>query len=102
MPEVLEVNKYKDFLKSKFKNNNINQINILNGRYKKHGPFNYYKELVKSLPVKLLTIDTKGKFLYMKLSNNFILTVTLGLMGGWVYKNSSNNSYDFPMLIDYL
>ena len=47
MPEVLEVKKYKDFLKNKFKNNNINSINILNGRYKKHGPFNYYKELTK-------------------------------------------------------
>ena len=102
MPEVIEVKKYKDFLKSKFKNNNINQINILNGRYKKHGPFNYYKELLKTLPFKVLTIDTKGKFLYMKLSNNFILTVTLGLSGGWVYKNNSNNKYDFPMLVDYL
>lgn len=102
MPEVIEVKKYKDFLKSKFKNNNINKINILNGRYKKHGPFNYYKELLKTLPFKVLTIDTKGKFLYMKLSNNFILTVTLGLSGGWVYKNSSNNKYDFPMLVDYL
>lgn len=102
MPEVIEVKKYKDFLKSKFKNNNIISINILNGRYKKHGPFNYYKELVKSLPFKVLTIDTKGKFLYMKLSNNFIITVTLGLSGGWVYKNNSNNHYDFPMLVDYL
>jgi endonuclease-8 len=102
MPEVIEVKKYKDFLKSKFKNNNIISINILNGRYKKHGPFNYYKELVKTLPFKVLSIDTKGKFLYMKLSNNFIITVTLGLSGGWVYKNSSNNKYDFPMLVDYL
>ncbi len=102
MPEVIEVKKYKDFLKRKFKNNAIIDINILNGRYKKYGPFNYYKDLVKSLPFKVLTIDTKGKFLYMKLSNNFILGITLGLSGGWVYKNSSNNHYDFPMLVDYL
>jgi len=101
MPEVLEVKKYKDFLKNKFKNNNINSINILNGRYKKHGPFNYYKDLVKRLPFKVLSIDTKGKFLYMKLSNNFIITFTLGLSGGWVYKNNSNRYY-FPMLVDYL
>lgn len=102
MPEVIEVKKYKDFLKSKFKDNNIIKINILNGRYKKHGPFNYYKELTKLLPFKVLTIDTKGKFLYMKLSNNFIITVTLGLSGGWVYKNNKNDDYDFPILVDYL
>lgn len=102
MPEVIEVKKYKDFLKRKFKNNAIIDINILNGRYKKYGPFNYYKDLVKSLPFKVLTIDTKGKFLYMKLSNNFILGITLGLSGGWVYKNNKNNHYDFPMLVDYL
>jgi len=102
MPEVIEVKKYKKFLKSKFKNNNIIKINILNGRYKKHGPFNYYKELTKLLPFNVLTIDTKGKFLYMKLSNNFILTFTLGLSGGWVYKNNKNDDYDFPILVDYL
>jgi formamidopyrimidine-DNA glycosylase len=38
----------------------------------------------------------------MKLSNNFILGITLGLSGGWVYKSNSNNHYNFPMLVDYL
>lgn len=38
----------------------------------------------------------------MKLSNNFILTFTLGLSGGWVYKNNKNDDYYFPMLVDYL
>jgi formamidopyrimidine-DNA glycosylase len=37
----------------------------------------------------------------MKLSNNFIITVTLGLSGGWVYKNKYG-TYDFPILVDYL
>jgi len=41
MPEINEVRKYADFIKKKIKNNSITNINILNGRYKKHGPFEH-------------------------------------------------------------
>jgi hypothetical protein len=42
MPEINEVRQYADFLLSKLKKDNILEINILNGRYKKHGPFENY------------------------------------------------------------
>jgi formamidopyrimidine-DNA glycosylase len=70
MPEINEVRQYADFLNSKLKNKNIIQFNILNGRYKKHGPFENYNELIKNTPIKVIDIKTKGKFLYMILSNN--------------------------------
>lgn len=120
MPEVVEIRKYADFLKSKMKGKFISKINILNGRYKKHGPFELYKEISKNLPLKVKDIKTKGKFLYIILKNSkniatadnntptFYIFTTLGLSGGWVYKSQSSKthqstqSYKFPILIDYV
>ena len=64
MPEVVEVRKYADFLNKILKNKNIIEINILQGRYKKYGPIERYNQLKDKLPIKVLDIKTKGKFLY--------------------------------------
>jgi len=50
MPEIVEIRKYADFIKNKIKNSNLNSIKILKGRYKTHGPFDKYNELIKKLP----------------------------------------------------
>ena len=101
MPEVVEIRKYADFLKSKMKGKFINEINIKNGRYKKHKPFALYNEISKNLPLKVIDIKTKGKFLYIILDKSFYIFSTLGLSGGWVYKSLSDK-YKFPILIDYM
>jgi len=100
MPEVVEIRKYADFLKSKLKNKYIEKINILQGRYKKHKPFNLYKEISKELPLKVIDIKTKGKFLYIVFEKNYYLLSTLGLSGGWLYKN--NNIIKFPLEMNYI
>ena len=77
MPEINEVRRYADFIKSKLKT--IKEINIINGRYKKHGPFPLYNELKKDLPINIVDIKTKGKFMYMILEylnfNNFFFLI---------------------------
>ncbi len=65
MPEVIEVLKYADFLSTKLKNKEITEINVLNGRYKKHGDFEHLDSLRNALPQKVIDIETKGKFLYI-------------------------------------
>jgi formamidopyrimidine-DNA glycosylase len=117
MPEVIEIKKYADFLKKHLKNKNIEEFNIKKGRYKKHGPFNLYDTLRENIPIKVIDIKTKGKFLYIILDKNFYIFSTLGLTGGWVfYKNSNNsinltlnnkillkeNRFKFPKMIDYI
>lgn len=102
MPEINEVRRYADFLKSKLINKNITEINIINGRYKKHGPFPLYKELIKDLPVKVLDIKTKGKFMYMILSDGYFLFATLGLSGGWVYQENKTKKFLHPVILEYL
>jgi len=100
MPEIVEVRKTKDFLKKIMKNKYIKSINILKGRYKTHKPFELYYKLRNNLPLKVLDIKTKGKFMYFVLEHDFYIFSTLGLRGGWTYK--LNNVYKFPKLLDYI
>ena len=102
MPEVIEVLKYRDFLLKKLKNKFINKINILQGKYKKHGPFDLYNIICKELPLKVIDIKTKGKFLYFILEKNFYIFSTLGLSGGWTYLSNSSSEYELPLLVNYI
>ena len=98
MPEVVEVRKYADFLNKILKNKNIIEINILKGRYKKYGPFELYNQLKDKLPIKIIDIKTKGKFLYFILEDDYYIFSTLGLRGGWTYK--LNEKYQFTTLVN--
>ncbi len=112
MPEVVEIKKYSIFLKKILKNKYITKITIKKGRYKTHGPFPLYKKINKILPLKVIDIKTKGKFLYFILENSYYIFSTLGLHGGWTYckkdnknkKNKKNKTkkFIFPKLIDYI
>ena len=116
MPEVVEIRKYADFLSDKFKNKKINAIKILKGRYKTHEPFELYYGLTDKLPLKVLDVKTKGKFLYMVLEDDYYIFSTLGLHGGWVWLNNKNqnekvnnefikenvNKFQFDKMLDYV
>lgn len=100
MPEIKEIQKFADFIKLKLKNENVLDIKILNGRYKKHGPFENYDKIKKSLPLKLLNIKTKGKLLYMIFQDDFYMFNALGLNGGWCYLKNGTNNYEFSENLD--
>jgi endonuclease-8 len=102
MPEINEVRKYSNFIISKLKNKSITHINILNGRYKKHGPFQNYSHLVNHLPLKIIDVKTKGKFMYIKFEHNLYLFSTLGLSGGWIFKKSETSKVEHPTILEYL
>uniref|UniRef100_A0A6C0KY23 DNA-(apurinic or apyrimidinic site) lyase n=1 Tax=viral metagenome TaxID=1070528 RepID=A0A6C0KY23_9ZZZZ len=101
MPEVIEILKYADFLRTKLKHNNITEVNILNGRYKKHGDFKNLDELKKALPQKVKHIDTKGKFLYIEFENGMYLFSSLGLSGGWLWQ-SNDDKIQFGHTLKYI
>ncbi len=110
MPEVIEVREYADFCNKYIKNKKLKSIKILNGRYKKHGPFNGFNSLLKKLPLKVIETQNKGKFMYISLKDKEVdddssfgdaatlrtegsskvdpiyIGVTLGLSGGWFFK----------------
>ena len=103
MPEVIEVLKYADFLRTKLKNNKITEVNVINGRYKKHADsLENLQVLKEALPIKVSNIETKGKFLYLQFDKpNLYLFSTLGLSGGWLYK-SKEGKVQFGHLLKYI
>ena len=83
MPEGPEVKKQSEYLNNFFKNNKINNINILNGRYTKKFPTGF-KEIV--YPLNIISVKTKGKFIYFLTKNHVSIWNTLGMSGYWSLK----------------
>ena len=132
MPEAVEVRKFADILETNILGKTITHINILKGRYHTHKkPFEGYDILIKSLPLKIESIHTKGKFTYMTLVserkekeketkkiNTFYLFNTLGLTGGWTLKSDKKtdfakcnhcnymevgqDTFTFPSILEYI
>lgn len=84
MPEVIELRKYRDFLKKHAQGATLTHVQILKGRYKNHGPFQGYADTAKSLPLTIRDITVHGKLMWWTFSNGMILVITLGLTGGWI------------------
>lgn len=93
MPEIIEVKKYADFIRKILLNKILLNISIINGRYKKHGPFDFYKKFKSNLPSKIINIGTKGKLMYISFYNDYHIIVTLGLSGGWLIYNKKTSYY---------
>lgn len=93
MPEVIEVRQYADFITKNTRNSKLLDIKIIEGRYKKHGPFKSYNLIKKNLPIKILDVQTKGKYTYMSFEKDFYIGVTLGLFGGWFFKKNNSNKF---------
>ena len=102
MPEIVEIKKYCDFIKKQVLNKKLKSIKILGGRYKKHGVFEGYKDILKDLPLKLLDVKSKGKFIYFTFEEDFTLYCTLGLSGGWTFKKKDSDKYKFPEIMEFL
>jgi formamidopyrimidine-DNA glycosylase len=94
MPEVIEVRYYTDFIRRQIRDHGkytrLLSINILQGRYKTHGPFDGYSSITHSLPLRVIDVDAKGKYMYIILENEWVIGVTLGLTGGWFFRKNMN------------
>lgn len=103
MPEIIEVKKYTDFIYKYFNNKLLYNIKIINGRYKKHGAFKYYNFIKNKLPLKIINVSSKGKFMYITLENDYYIGVTLGLTGGWFYQQNINTDliYGLHNMVKY-
>lgn len=82
MPEGPEVRVIVDQLNKLIGKSKLEQIEIHSGRYSKKSPDNF-PDFSKSLPLKLLKINCKGKFIWFELSDDWYIFNTLGMSGGW-------------------
>jgi len=92
MPEICEVVLTSQALKNKLLNKKLNQINILSGRYTK-SPFKGYNNM--TFPLKVVNIDSHGKFMWFKFENDKYLLNTFGLSGMWGFNKTNNNRIEF-------
>lgn len=84
MPEGPEVKRNVDFLKSAFSNKEkIVNVEIVSGRYEKHGSFKGFNDFTENLPIGLKTVECKGKFIYFLFEDLTSLWSTLGMSGAW-------------------
>ena len=94
MPELVEVFTMSDKINKKIENHILEDINIISGRYTKKLPKNYEK-FKKDLPLKINTITSKGKFIYILLDNGYSIWITLGLTGDLYMKNGDFNRTEY-------
>jgi DNA-formamidopyrimidine glycosylase len=92
MPEGPEVKVLVKELNNKLKNKNLNNINILGGRYKKKD-----KKFIEALPLKILEIKCKGKFIYFVMEKEWYIFNTLGLTGKWTINDLKHNNLLFSI-----
>jgi formamidopyrimidine-DNA glycosylase len=77
MPEGPEISYMTYLFNKNFKNSTLKHIHILGGRYSRHNhPLNL-DNLNKSLPSKIEQLSNKGKFIYLKLKDNYIVGIKL-------------------------
>lgn len=95
MPEGPEIKIMCDNLQY-LKNYEIKDIKILSGRYLK-SKLDDLDLLVLNLPLKINSINVKGKLLYFILENNWIILNTMGMSGRWTKKYQKHCHIEFSI-----
>ena len=83
MPEAPEISYIRYYIAEYCKEDKLMSIDILKGRYKKHGVPDHFKDFIKDMPLKLRRVEKKGKVLFMYFENNWCIISKLGLTGWW-------------------
>lgn len=112
MPEAVEVRRFADMIRKHTQSRQITGIDILGGRYKKHGAFEGFTALQDHLPLVVDEVNTKGKLTYLTLKDisgqhTFWLLATLGLSGGWAYTRHPEGphalqNFEIPEVLEYI
>ena len=81
MPELAEVKIMSIIAKKKFSGSKLKNLEILYDKYKRKGmPKNYHK-FKKALPLKIIDFNTKGKFLWITLENEWSIWIIPSMTG---------------------
>lgn len=93
MPEGPEVKLISNYLHKKLAGKYIQQMNILGGRYQHHSSPKNYKKFIDLLPLKVISVKSYGKFIWMEFDKTDItLWNTLGMSGWWQTKDEEHNN----------
>lgn len=82
MPEGPEITVTAQFLDESMRGKKLTDIKIVSGRYKRN-KLEGLSALKKALPLKILNVSSRGKFMWFNLSERFDIWNTFGLTGMW-------------------
>lgn len=83
MPETPELAFQRHYIEKQILNKSLLNIDILWGRYKKHGPPINYNKFKRQLPLRCINVKKKGKVLFLYFENNWCIISKLGMSGWW-------------------
>lgn len=78
----------------------LKQMEVISGRYKKHGLPKNFKQINNQLPLKLDKLQKKGKFIYFKLKTNskikddIYVMFTMGMTGHLMWSDDHNDFFE--------
>ena len=92
MPEGPEVTVIREGLNSLLQGHQIFDLEILTpSRFSKKAPIGY-RDFIDSLPTRIENVNSKGKFIYFKFTNGWVMFNTLGMSGGWYHKQKAHSA----------
>src|ERR1700744_828838 len=99
MPEVCEVTMTTQYLMSKLKNRFMISASVLSGRYT-HEKIQGFNLLQKYSPLKIINIDSKGKFMWFELfsethNKTIYIMNNFGMTGEWRFHKDNNSRIKF-------
>jgi formamidopyrimidine-DNA glycosylase len=97
MPEGPEVRKIVRFLNRKLSGRELLSINAVSGRYSRKEIEGLSK---LKFPIKILSVNCKGKFIWFELENGVSIWNTLGLSGWWVDEKEKHSRVEFITDVD--
>lgn len=104
MPEGPEVRIQVEKTDKLVRNKNLLSIEILAGRYLKHGPPKDFDKITSNLPMKITSMNCKGKFIWFSFDKtDNVIANTLGMSGYWtkVKKKHDNVAFNFENFVLY-
>ncbi len=81
MPEGPEVTLMVNTLRHKFKRTTLKNIEILSGRYTRHGVPKRWRAFHNDLPAKIVTLSNKGKMVWLELDNGWFVKIVPAMTG---------------------
>lgn len=94
MPEGPEVKIIVDNLKTLLINDSLAAVDILGGRYIDNQP-EYYQEFISLLPLKIESVNCKGKFIWFQFEKDWSMWCTLGMAGSWKHNATKHSDIQF-------
>ena len=83
MPEGPEAAYVAAVLQKEFADRELRSVKFIKGRYVNHGPPAHFSEFHKALPLKLESVDKKGKVIFFRFSDGWTMISRLGMTGWW-------------------